>query len=261
MTDQSSRELRQLRDEFQAQAKNALTEIDQRLQAAEKAEAEAATKALIARFTATGNLDALEGHEFIFLISNAKSMGHGPDSFLAAALDTLYDFKTLAGKDADISALFWGYKGRPDGIYLGRREDLQSKYLNPAKADSKEFLPVAKHILSENTPDKQSGKKRHYIIIGDGNCTDNLEHSTAILAAVALLNPSATLDFINCGNTAGNLKNAMPSAAVTKAMTHDEAIAAIMTAVKNRVTPDPFPDAELPVPPDPRNRYFDVRAY
>jgi len=198
---QSLPDLRKLREEFvkaQADTLKKLEEVDKQISVIERAQAEERRKAAVGQIVPNGDEAALGNREITFLINNTKEGGHGPESQLGEAVIAAYRIYSLAkeakAKDVSVGVTFWG--GRfTDGMKLDTQFGSKAYNTNGASKNW-DFLPAAKKVLQDNTPDALTDKAKNYVVIGDGSVSGGIDNAVAILEAAAKFNPKATFDFV-----------------------------------------------------------------
>lgn len=244
----SSAELTELRTAFVKAtldpAKEQLAALDAQISAAHRSEVAAAQQAAFAALLPAGkDRSVVDGHDVVVLVNNSKEQGRGPESVTHAGVVAAHRIhQTLANvgeKGMTVAAHFWG--GRATG-----KADLESKfgangYNTNAASNAHDFLPAAKAILNQSTPDVATGRKTNYIIVSDGKVNDDVAAAASILSAAQTLNPKATLDFVVVSKAEG--KTAIEKLAeslgrgvnVTKVASAAEVSGAVVKALQNRL--------------------------
>lgn len=257
-----SAELKALRAEFAEVAertKKAIAQLDSAIWKQEILELHQAQDKVVAEFTPPGDVEAVRARDITLLINKSKDMGAGSKSPVGAAVDAASRLNLAVGKERDvvISAGLWD-KGTPKWLRLGDYDRLD-KALEKTEANDKELVPALRDIMIGNTPDKVTGRNKHYVIISEGSITDNIEHAVQMIEATLLYNKNATFDFISIGEGKGNLSEAALKTAHSTVSdrisfqavaTADDVWGAVTGALKTRIAaapyvkPEPAPEAK-----------------
>jgi hypothetical protein len=252
-----SEKLRAARDEFNdlaTKAKAAAGKLESAMWEAQVSELRAKMDKVLDQFIPTVDKSPLKGHDIVFLINKSQDMGQDLQSPIGSAISvasTLYS--AVSGHDTKVSALLWEGGAYTKAVALNDF-DRQDKARDKTNNNAKDLLPAMKEIMVANTPDKQDGRKKHFIIISPGTITDNLDHSAQMINTAMQLNPRITFDFITVGTAAGNVtdliaKMTPPSAdraaGYLIAATHEDINGAVMSVLKSRFKGD-APAVETP---------------
>lgn len=193
-----SAELRAIRDEYNDIAKrikDATSRLDRAIWEVEAKERRAELDKTLDEFV-PHNYGALKGHDVSFLINKSKDMGDGYNSRIGAAVDAAFKVHVAVGcHDTKVGIALWDTSTSHLRIDADRLDKAREKTANNAK----DLLPVVKDIMISNTPDKQGDRQKHYVIISDGNVTDNPDFSVQMIETAMKMNPRVTFDFISFG--------------------------------------------------------------
>jgi hypothetical protein len=203
------------------------------------------------------DLSAVNGHDVIFLLNRSKPMGEGYHSALAAgaraATDLYIASGTGQGRDLSVSLYTWDKDSR--GYGFGGNSNIEKIY-DKAGSEEAAFAPLVRDILSASTPDKLSGRPRHYVVISSGAVTDSVENSVQMLASAMTFDPRLTVDFVTVGAGEGNIRDLRAQLAAAApgrepglytAEKPDDIQSAVIRALKTRLKA--LPAAVEPPPP------------
>lgn len=188
-------EYRQIAAEFADKASKLEPHIACLEEKARKKQKEALLKDISA-----GGAAAFENRDVVFLINRSAAMGEGFAGFAGSAVLAameLHDAAQLCD-NAKISASFWG-SGSSVAVKFGDFGAIDALVSKTAPATATDILPVAKEILTANTPDRADGRPRHYIIVAPVEMATDRVAAKKIMEAVLAFNPAATIDVVLCG--------------------------------------------------------------
>ncbi len=202
-----SAELKALRAEFAEVAersKKALSQLDTAIFKAEMSELKDANNKVLDEFTLPGNRSSIAGHDVVILINKSKDMGEGYNSPIGAAIAAAGKMSAAAsGNDGIVSAALYD-TGTANHLRLND-SDRTDKARAKTEKNDKNLFGVVREIMIANTSDKPAARTKHYVIVSDGNATDNLEATAQLIETTLRHNPKVTFDFINIGTNAGNI--------------------------------------------------------
>lgn len=253
-----SSELKALRDEFKEVAertKQAIAKLDSAIWKQEILELHQANDKVVSEFAPPGDIEAVRARDITLLINKSKDMGDGRKSSVGAAVDVANRLHLVLGKDRDVtlSASLWE-KGAPKGLRLGDYDRID-KALEKTEANDKDIVPALRDIMVANTPDKVTDRNKHYVIISDGNATDNLEHAMQMIEATLLYNKHVTFDFVTVGEAQGNLSQLAAKVSDSTvaarvgfhtAKTQDDVWGTVTGVLKDRISASPWVKPEEP---------------
>lgn len=202
-----SDELKALRAEFNDLAertKKTVARLDSAIFKQELLEIRQEHDAVVTEFAVPGDLQSVNNRDVTILINKSKDMGAGFNSPIGQALDAANKLHLVVNHayDVNVSASTFD-TGSTKGIRLGDYDRIE-KAREKTESNQKDIVPALRDIMVSNTPDRVNNRAKHYIIIGDGNITDNMETALQMIEATLLYNKKATFDFIDVGGGAGN---------------------------------------------------------
>lgn len=253
----TSAELRALKDQFAAEAAKKAAEISKQIEAAETAERLQKLEADFKRFTPGDDKAILKGHDFEFLINRTRDMGAGGGSAIAGTFSAVRDIfmtvRTLEDKDMTVSAKLWGEKlGSVREIDLVETSQIAS-VSKGTKSDEKDFSKAAQELVLGNMKET-SDRKKHYVIVCDGNVASNVDHLAPIIEAATKINPRITIDFVVCNTAAGNIEgllnkwsevSSVQKPNLVRVASAKEVAGTIMNVVKARIAGEVYTAQEL----------------
>ena len=199
-----SEQLRSIKDEYSDLAKrikDSTSRLDKLIWDAETKERRVALDKTVDEFV-PHNYEALKGHDVTFLIAKSKGMGEGYNSPIGAAIEGAFKvYVAVSGHDTGVFTVLWDTSTKDLRMDFDRMEKAREKTENTVK----NLMPAVRDIMISNTPDKQRDRQKHYIIVCDGDVSDNIDHSVQMIEHAMQLNSKVTFDFINVGT--GNLKD------------------------------------------------------
>ncbi len=205
-----SERLRAARDEFNdlaAKSKAAAGKLDLLITEAFAQENRTELNKVLDQFIPTVDKSALKGHDIVFLINKSTDMGEGFFSPIGAAISTATSLAAATGgHDVRVSGLLWEAGNSTKALALGDSDRLE-KAREKSKTTNKELLPAVREIMLNNTPDKQDGRQKHFIVVSTGSVTDNVEHSVEMINTALRMNPRITFDFVTVGTGEGNMQD------------------------------------------------------
>lgn len=205
-----SEKLRAVRDEFNdlaAKSKAAAARLDTAIWEAQSAEMRADLDKVLDQFVPTVDKSSLKGRDIIFLINKSQDMGEGLASPIGAALGVASTLSSAtSGHDVKVGALLWEAGSYTKAVALNDYDRID-KAREKTKSNGKDLLPAVREIMVSNTPDKQDGRQKHFIVVSTGSVTDNIDHSAEMINTAMKLNPRITFDFLSFGNGEGNMKD------------------------------------------------------
>ena len=194
-------------NDLAARSKAAAARVQSAAYEAKSAEIRADLNKVLDQFIPTVDKSALKGHDIVFLINKSEDMGEGYASPIGAAIEIARSLNSATnGHDTAVSAGLWEAGNNTKWVNLNDFDRME-KAREKTKTNGKEFLPVAKDIMIGNTPDKQTERKKHYIVVSTGSVSDNLDHTAQMLNTAMQMNPRVTVDFISFGTGEGNIKD------------------------------------------------------
>ena len=209
----------------------------------------------MSEFTPPGDIEAVRSRDITLLINKSKDMGEGRKSTVGAAVDVASRLHLVLGKERDVtlSAGLWE-KGAPKWLRLGDYDRI-AKALEKTEANDKEIVPALRDVMVANTPDKVSDRNKHYVIVSEGNATDNLEHAMQMIEATLLYNKHVTFDFVTVGEGGGNLSQLAAKVSDSTvaarvgfhtAKTQDDVWGTVTGILKDRISASPWVKPEEP---------------
>lgn len=189
--------LRSAREPFAQAAKaaeKALADYDVMLSEAERTEFKKQQDAALRTILPGDDATVLKGRDIQFLLLYTKDGGKGPDSLTGAEVAAAYNVnalvKTSGIKDVAVTARFFGNLSNKGEVLLPS-VNLKRGTFNPPTGKERDFLPATNAILTE-------GKPSTYIIVSDGDFSNDVADIALRLKAAADINAKLTLDFVVC---------------------------------------------------------------
>jgi hypothetical protein len=198
-----------VRDEFNdlaVRAKAAASRLDTAIWEAQANENRATLDKVLDQFIPTVDKSVLKGRDIVFLINKSEAMGEGYQSPIGASLAVASELSAATGgHDAKVTGILWD-AGYTKSVSL-HDSDRLDKAREKSKSAAKDLLPAVKEIMVSNTPDRQDGRRKHYIVLSAGTITDNIDHSAEMINTAMKMNPRLTFDFVSFGTGEGNVKD------------------------------------------------------